>query len=97
MGIEKIMHMQEELIKGYKKQIVSLFRISAARGYFLHGYGLALFKVAAVYNHCAAHELANGEGVQRCTPGKKVRRRVNMRSGMGIHAEQRFLKAVLFV
>ena len=24
MGIEKIMHMQEELIKGYKKQIVSL-------------------------------------------------------------------------
>ena len=24
MGIEKIMHIQEELIKGYKKQIVSL-------------------------------------------------------------------------
>ena len=62
-----------------------------------HGYGLAIGYIAAVYLKRPAYEAACVKCIQARPLGIKMRRRVNMRSRVRVHAKKRLLKAILFI
>ena len=51
--------------------------------------------IGTIHNAGPARKLLRREHIQRRCAGKDVRRRIHMRSGMGIHAQERFPEAVL--